>query len=57
LRVGHPDADLSGPELDPADVELVAGRRRLADEIEQRGAARGEQRDNADEEQERDKRP
>ena len=57
LRVRDLDLDLAGPELDAADVELVARRRVLPDEVEQRVAGGDEDRDRADERDDRQQRP
>ena len=44
LRVAHEDADLAGPELDAADVELVRRGRALADEVDDPVAERDDER-------------
>ena len=57
LRVRDADADLARLELDAADVELVRGRRVLADQVEHRRAVRGEQADHDRQQQDRRERP
>src|SRR5262245_47294813 len=57
LWVRDANRDLTGLELDPPDVELVARRRLATNEVDERGARRGEHGDGADEQQNRKQRP
>ena len=57
LGVRDADLDLARLELHAPDVELVGGRRVAPEQVEERVARRGEERDGADEDEQRHERP
>ena len=57
LRIGDPDPDLAGVELDAADVELVDRRRVLAEQTGDGRPARREERHDAGQQDQRHERP
>ena len=57
LRVGDPDQDLAGLELDPPDVELVRLRRVRPDQPDERRARRDERADRDGEQDDGHERP
>src|SRR5262249_28180863 len=57
LWVRDPNPDLARLELDPPDLKLIERWRRATDQVEQRTARRGEQRDDPGQNDDRQQRP